>query len=118
MLNLLRGQNFTGFTPYAALFNGNPEEGGAELSGGNYARVPLAYAAPAEIAGTNTMSISNSYVSSVRADSLWGTCTHVGVMDSQTGGACVAWATLENARVMGQGCAMVFNEGRLPISIN
>ena len=49
ILNLFRSQNFAGVTPYVTLFNGDPEAGGSELSGGNFERKPVVFAAPQDL---------------------------------------------------------------------
>lgn len=49
ILNLFRGQNFAGITPYVTLFNGDPEGNGTELAGGNFARQPITFTAPVEL---------------------------------------------------------------------
>ena len=48
VLNLFWGQSLQGVTPYYSLWNGDPEASGVELSGDNYQRAALGFAAPVE----------------------------------------------------------------------
>ncbi len=59
VLGVLRGTNLQGFTPHITLYNGNPEVSGAEITGGNFGRVPITFSAPSEGAGGSTI-IENS----------------------------------------------------------
>lgn len=58
ILNAFKGTTIAGFTPYATLYNGSPESGGAELTGGNFARQQITFSAPAQTA-TGQAQISN-----------------------------------------------------------
>ena len=87
VLNILRGTNVNGISPYLALFNGDPDEGGNELSGGGYARLPLAFTSPASQSGTNYTEIkNNAAVSSERASDAWGTWAYTVIMSAASGG--------------------------------
>ena len=83
-LNLLRGISLTGFEPRMALFNGNPESGGFELSGEGYSRAPISFAAP-QIAANGVMSIRNeSIITFPRALGTWGQWTHDAITRGDT----------------------------------
>lgn len=85
-LNMLRGQPVAGFTPYMALFNGNPNSGGAELSGDNYTRAELTFAAPEE-AESGQMIMQNADASKFnRPSTAWGVWNYTAIYDAATGG--------------------------------
>ena len=75
-LNILRGITLPGLEPHMALFDGNPEAGGFELSGAGYARALMSFAAP--ILGNNgVMSVRNeNIITFPRALGTWGQWTH------------------------------------------
>ena len=84
--NILRGQTFSGFSSHVALFNGDPQDGGAELFGEAYERVSVIFSAPSAQTGGAT-GISNSETATFpRPLSEWGFWTHSAIMDRDTGG--------------------------------
>lgn len=109
-LNLLRGVNLAGFSPYIALYDGNPQNGGFELSGGNYARFPIDFSAPtAQSAGQ--MAIGNSgAVSSNSSNTNWGTWSYTAIMDAASGGSCVALSQKATPQVMGETRSVTIQE--------
>lgn len=116
-LNLLRSQNIPGFTPHVALYNGNPEDGGAELSGDNYARVPVAFSAPAQQVGGQTQIVNSGQVNTVRASSAWGTLTYAAIMDAQTAGQPVYYLA-RTPKEFRRGLMLMYDPGTLKVSIN
>jgi hypothetical protein len=86
MLNVLRGQNLMGFSPYLALFNGNPEQSGAELAGGAYARPVIVFNAPAEQASGQTLIQNSLDVTFPSPTSPWGVWGYDGIMDNSLNG--------------------------------
>lgn len=86
LFNVLRGQNITGFTPHYALFNGSADGGGTELSGANYARVPLNFGTPSETASGQMMIKNAQAVNFNKPTSNWGTFTHGVLYDNISGG--------------------------------
>ena len=86
VLNFLRGSNLTGFSPYLAMYDGDPANGGTELAGAEYARVALTFGAPAEQV-SGQMQISNSAAAqSPSATSDWGSWQHTAIMTAATSG--------------------------------
>lgn len=75
-LNILRGQTMPGVAPHISLWNGSPEDGGAELSGSNYQRIPLTFGAPAEQASGQIIARNSAAASFPRPSTPWGTWTH------------------------------------------
>lgn len=85
-LNYFRGQPISGFTTHCSLFNGDPEDGGGELSGDNYARVPIAFDAPTESASGQMEMASTGDIAFNRPTSAWGTWTYTVFYDALTSG--------------------------------
>lgn len=118
LLNILRKQNIAGFTPHMALFNGDPESGGAELSGDNYARVALTFSAPEEAAG-GQMSIQNSIAATFnRPTSAWGNWAYSAIYDAATNGQPV-WTISKNpVKEIKKGYMPTIAEGDIKVGIN
>ena len=116
-LNLFRGVNLDGFAPAFAPFSGDPESGGAELSGVNYARVPLDYNTPTEQA-SGQMMIQNNAVTSGIAGDTWGVWAHSAIMDAVSGGDCIAHFPQNTPQIVGKNRAFDIAAGDLPILLN
>lgn len=116
-LNLLRGQSIPGFVPYLALFNGNPETGGTELSGANYARVRIAFGAPAQQVGGQSQITNSEQADSNRASSAWGTLTYVAVMNAATAGQPVYYLQ-QTPKEFKRGLMWTSKVGTLKLSFN
>lgn len=86
VLNYLRGQNIPGFLPYLALYDGDPAAGGAELSGTNYARMPLVFDTPTEQVSGQMQIMNVNAEESSPAVSNWGAWAYGVVMTAQVGG--------------------------------
>ena len=117
MLNLMRGVNLDGFTPYFAPYNGNPESGGAELSGLGYARTLLSYSAPQEQV-SGQMMISNGNVTSSIPGETWGTWSFTAIMDAVASGDCVAYIEANTPQIVGKNRVFDIATGDLPILLN
>lgn len=117
-LNVLRGIDLVGFSPYVALYNGNPDSGGSELSGSGYARFAVTFNAPeAQDSGQNM--IKNTVTSSSpRSLENWGTWTHTAICNAASSGEVVAFAELPTHIIMGRGKAAFIQPGDLSISMN
>lgn len=117
VLGMLHGQHLPGCAPYLALLHGNPEDGGVELAGGNYARMALAFTAPQEQIG-GQMQISNSaQASTQRASGAWGTWSYTAVYDAQTGGLPVFYMP-RSAKELRAGMQVIVAEGALNLSVH
>lgn len=86
ILNLLRGQNIAGFTPYLSLYDGNPEGSGAELSGSAYARQQMMFSAPEVQAGGQTRIITTAGIVFPKPTATWGNWAYDAIRDAPTGG--------------------------------
>ena len=120
MLNLLRGVNLDGFTPHVGLYNGDPENGGAELSGGNYTRTAVSFGAPAVQQGGQVMIATDADVTSVRSSANWGTWAYTTLHDQSAGGMVVAYLedTANPHLVMNRGRSILIEAGSLSVSLN
>jgi hypothetical protein len=86
-LNTGRGTPMPAWTPYLALFLGDPMAGGAEVVGGSYARQPLTFAAPVARAGGGAYMLNTNTVNFPTPTATWGSPAWMAVMDASTGGA-------------------------------
>ena len=117
-LNVFRGQNVTGFSLHAALYTGDPESGGAELSGTNYARVPLTMTAPAE-AESGQMKIQNSAQASFnRPSTNWGTWSFTALYDALSGGQPVWKQARTPTWELRPGRMPLIEQGALTVAVN
>lgn len=118
VLNIIRGTNCAGITPYLAMFNGDPDDGGTELSGANYARLQLAFSSPSE-QPTGEMKIATTAdVTTARASSSWGTWAQTVVMDADGGGNAIFSKAKSPSKVMRAGMLATITAGGLSLAVN
>ncbi len=118
MLNLFRGQPISGIAPHMSLWNGNPENAGAELSGDNYARVPVTFTAPAE-QESGQLLISNAVaVTFNRPSTVWGTCDWTAIYSAASGGQPVYIQQLTEPITVKRGYMPTYEIGKLQMGIN
>jgi len=86
IMNVLRGENLPGFEPYMALFDGDPEDSGIELSGGNYMRPAIMFGAPAVQVGGHSQIRNTNLVRFPSPTSVWGNWAWSGIRDAEMGG--------------------------------
>ena len=117
-LNVLRGQTVEGLNLFVSLYNGDPDNGGAELSGTNYARVALSMTAPTE-AETGQMRIENSVQASFnRPSATWGTWTYTALYNAATGGQAVWRQAKAPVWEMKAGRMPIIEQGAIKLAIN
>lgn len=117
-LNVFRGQNVDGFNLHVALYNGDPESGGNELAGANYARVVLTMSAPTP-ADSGQMRISNSEQASFnRPTTNWGTWNYTALYNAQSGGQAVWKQAKAPAWDLRIGRMPLIEQGALSVSVN
>lgn len=80
-INAARGTATPAWTPYLALFLGDPATGGAEVAGGSYARQAVVLGVPSAGQAQNTNTIS---FPTPTAD--WGLVAYLVLMDAASGG--------------------------------
>lgn len=117
-LNVIRGQNVSGFSPFAALFAGDPAGAGVEFSGNNYDRIALAMTAPAGQANGTMQTENAAEVISNIASGTWGNMTHIAIMDAQANGNIFGSISLGSAYSMLIGNAAGFHAGDLKFNAN
>jgi hypothetical protein len=117
-MSLFRGVNLPGFTAHMALYNGNPDDGGSELSGLQYARFPIAFSAPAVQPSGESMIANSASVTSPRAGESWGTLSYTAIMDNLSGGALVAFKLYDPAITINRGDAVFISPGSFSIRLN
>lgn len=117
-LNVLRGYSVEGFNLYAALYNGDPESGGAELSGNNYARVLLDLTAPEE-ASSGQMRVENSVEAAFnRPTTDWGTWVYTALFNAESGGQPVWKLALTTAMTLTVGRMPNIAQGAIRLAVN
>lgn len=114
--------SYTMPTAYLGIFAASPGETGSlasEISGGSYARVPLAGLMGAADA-TSGIATNSSAVTFAAPTAAWGLTAHLGIIDSVTLGAgnVLFYAPMANPRVVNNGdTALTFGAGSLSVSI-
>lgn len=117
VLNILRATNVAGFVPYLSFWSGSPESGGAELSGGGYARVALTFGAPEE-QSSGQSKISNSVrATTYRSTEPWGTWAFTVIMDAASNGV-PAFYIQRSAKDVRKGMLIIVEVGDLGLLLN
>ena len=121
IMNTLRGANpsISAFTPYIALYNGDPLTSGSELSGTDYARFPVNFSAAEQLDSgyAQTRNAGTSDNVSPIAGSNWGTLTHIAICDAQTAGNIFGGISLGTSYSMLTGSVAGFAPGGLTFNI-
>lgn len=117
VLNILRGQNCSGFVPYLALYSGNPDSGGNELSGTGYARVSLTFGSPAEQTSGQMMIKNSVRAQTARAGSTWGTWTYTAIFDAESNGNAVFYIS-RTSKEFRKGLMAIIDVANLSLAIN
>ena len=86
VLNVLRNQSLAGFIPHVALFDGDPELTGVELSGPSYSRVAVTFTPPQEQIGGQMSVVNSNLLRFPSPTTPWGNWAADGLMDASTGG--------------------------------
>lgn len=118
LLNVLRGQTMQGISPHFSLWNGSPESSGAELSGDNYARVPVTFSAPSEESGGQLLVQNSSAVTFNRPSTNWGTWSWSSLYSSETGGEPVVLYQLTESVNVKRGYMPTFDVNAIKVGIN
>jgi hypothetical protein len=114
VLNLLRGNNVTGFSAYVSLHTGDPGNTGTnEVTGGSYARQLAGFDAPVDDTGvraiTNAADIDFTDMPAV-------TVTHFAVWTAVTGGNSVYKEALATSRTTLAGDVIRLAAGNLKVT--
>lgn len=118
VLNVLRGKNIQGFTPCMSLFSGDPENGGAELTGENYERIELNFGVPKVTeAGQTEIKLAET-ARFPRPTTTWGNWAYTAIFDKFENGNPV-WIQAKNpSKPIKKSYTPIINEGELIASIN
>lgn len=95
---------------YLALYTTNPtaNDTGTEVNGAGYARQEITFSAPSVEDGKQTIK-NDAKVEFPVAEGDWGTITHVGIRDADTGGNLIAFAALASPRTIQTGDRFVID---------
>jgi len=102
---------------YVALYGSSPTEtgaGGAECSGGSYARQSVTFSAAAEGQTSNSGVIT---FPAATAPS-WGALTHFALFDAVSAGNMLYYSTLTTPKTISAGDVVRFNVGTLSVSLD
>lgn len=117
LLNVFRGQSIQGFQPYLALFTGNSDAGGIELTGNNYARKQLHFSAP-EQSETGQAVIRNiEKIRFNKPNNTWGNWANTVVMDASANGN-VVYKKARETKELKKGYVPYYEPQQLTIMIN
>ncbi|MDO5716372.1 MAG: hypothetical protein Q4Q17_01100 [Tissierellia bacterium] len=86
ILNVFRGISLAGVNSHLALYNGDPDSGGAELTGGGYARLPLMFSTPSNSSSGATTIVNTNDGVFPRPTGSWGTWNYNVIMSEKSGG--------------------------------
>lgn len=118
IMNVFRGSDCPGFTPYIGLCNGDPQGNGSEFAGLNYARIALQVSVPAQQSnGTDVCYNANELLSN-EATGNWGTLTHVCIYDAPSSGNIYAVVPIGNTFSVTTHTAVGFHIGTLRFNVN
>lgn len=117
LLNILRGTSITGFTSYAALFNGKPESGGVEVgSGSNYTRKSITFSAITKN-GDKSHIQNSTAIDFDYSKTNWGITNYRAIYDAATGGNPV-WYKLGSTKSLIAGRQISYEIGDLRVEID
>ena len=100
-------------TVYVALFDGDPEGAGTEVSGTDYSRESASFNAPSSGSVTNSAKVDFGTAGSGG----WGDITHAAVYDDDTAGNLLGSSALASAKNVSEGDAFEIPAGDLEIEI-
>lgn len=111
--HVLRGVTYSPpSTVYMALYTSNPGDGdtGTEVSGNGYQRQSVTFSA-----ASNRRIVNSNQVEFPEATGPWGTITHFGLRDAQTGGNLLFYGALTAPVTIGQGQQLIFKAGDIVV---
>lgn len=130
---LFRAQSFSApGTVYVALFTSAPNDtgGGAEVSGGSYARVAVTSSlanwagtqsagSTSASSGTSGQTSNNTKITFPAPTANWGTVTSVGLFDAATSGNLLMYGSLDAPKTINSGdAAPEFAVGELKMTLS
>lgn len=118
LFNVIRGISLPGFSPYYALYNGNPQDGGGELLGENYTRVPLTFSAPTVEPSGMSIIHNTMRTEFPRPTTNWGNWTHTAIIDNRTAGEPVWIQQRPVAKMLNRGIMPFVEAGAVILGVN
>ncbi len=118
LLNIFRAQTITGISPFLALWNGNPESGGSELSGGNYSRVAVQFSAPSPSDSGQMILEASAGVTFPRPTAEWGQWSYTTLQDAESGGNAICIVQEVVPTVIKAGYRPTFEAADIRFSLN
>ncbi len=117
LLNVFRGQNIQGFTPYIALFTGDVDNGGVELAGDSYVRVQAEFTAPEETGSGQAVIKNSAKLQFNKPTTNWGLWGSTVIMDGAINGQAVFKKSRE-LKELKKGHVPYFEERAIQVLIN
>lgn len=117
LLNIFRGQSIAGFNPYIALFTGNSDAGGIELTGNSYARKAVQFSAPEQTSTGQAVVKNTQKIRFNKPTSAWGNWQSTVIMDAATNGNAVYKKTHE-AKEIKRGYVPNFEPQSIQVMMN
>lgn len=119
ILNVFRNTNVVGFSPYIALYSGDPSGSGTEFSENNYSRFSVDFNQPQSASGSQATVITNSDdILSPVSTGYWGQLNYIAICDSDEGGNIFASIALDQTINMTYGKSAGFHAGDLKFNVN
>ena len=118
VFNWMRGTSITGFSPYLALYNGDPVSGGAELSGTGYSRIPITFDSPVEQPSGQMMIVNTNTATGSPAESNWGTWNYGVIMTASTGGDKFFYKQNAGSYIMNNSAQVRIESGAIRVALN
>ena len=101
---------------YVALYTAAPSDsgGGTEVSGNGYAREAVTFAAATSPGGTTS---NTGAVSFTASGGDWGSITHIGIHDAETGGNLLWHGAMTASKTVADGDTLEFSIGNIDLTI-
>ena len=106
-------------TCFIALYISDPtdEDIGTEVNGASYTPQPITFTEPEQIEGKGTI-FNDTEIRSMGITENWGTISHFGIRDAETGGNLLAYAPVDVPREILQGDESIWGIGSISISMD
>jgi len=113
---VLRNTSYTSPTTcYVGLFTSDPTDAGSgtECTGGSYARISVAFNAPADGVCTNSSAVIFN-----QATDNWGTISHIGLHDAVTTGNLLFHTVLDSSKAIATDDVFQIASGNLTVTLS
>ena len=117
LLNVFRAQSIQGFQPHIALFTGNSDTGGIELTGNSYTRKQVEFTAPEQSATGQAVIKNTQKIKFNKPTTAWGNWASTVIMDAATNGNAVYKKSRE-MKELKKGYVPYFEANAIQVMIN